>query len=309
MDFIIKNQHKSNYTVIYNKFIQDKNLNLELLGLGCRLLNKPPNWVININQLSYELNISKDKLLRLINTLIDLGYMYRHKKEIAFVRKGELKNIYYFSDDKELLNKTTEPFRSVVTTPQLHLSTFPTVDFPSMTTPSLDIPVVETPVMENTSHNNTSNYKDVIEKEDNNKKNTVLTNNLSIRSYLKDILDDFTIVNLLNAKPDLTIDEFKILHEKATLEFKNGHCNNVNSCLVKAASGKWNFRTNLLNSSDDEAKTCRILKGKLNYYLDYFNIGSCSKDEILGKFLTDCQKYDQELVNTYYKQLKEKLES
>ncbi|MGL5779282.1 MAG: hypothetical protein ACRCX3_12525, partial [Cetobacterium sp.] len=104
MDFIIKNNHKSNYTIIYNKFIQDKDLNLELLGLGCRLLNKPPNWVININQLSYEMNISKDKLLRLINNLIELGYMYRHKKEIAFVRKGELKNIYYFSDDKELLN-------------------------------------------------------------------------------------------------------------------------------------------------------------------------------------------------------------
>lgn len=309
MDFIIKNNHKTNYTVVYNKFIQDNNLNLELLGLGCRLLNKPPNWVININQLSYELNIGKDKLLRLINNLIDLGYMYRHKKEIAFVRRGEFKNIYYFSDDKELLNKTTESFRSVATTPQLHLSTFPTVDSPSMLTPSLDIPVVETPIVEDTTYNNTNIYKDIIEKEDNNKKNTVLTNNLSIRTYLKEILDDFTIVNLLNAKPDLTIDEFKILHEKATLEFKNGHCNNINSCIVKAASGKWNFRPNLLNSSNDEAKTCRILKGKLNYYRDYFNIGSCSKDEILGKFLTDCQKYEKNLVNTYYKQLKEKLES
>ena len=308
MDFIIKNNHKTNYTVVYNKFIQDNDLNLELLGLGCRLLNKPPNWIININQLSYELNIGKDKLLRLINNLIDLGYMYRYKKDIAFVRRGELKNIYYFSDDKELLNKTIEPFRSIATTPQLHLSTFPTVDSPSMTTPSLDIPVVETPSMEDASHNNTSNYKDIIEKKDN-KKETILTNNLSIRTYLKEILDDFTIVNLLNAKPDLTIDEFKILHEKATLEFKNGHCNNINSCIVKAASGKWNFRPNLLNSSNDEAKTCRILKGKLNYYLDYFNIASCSKDEILGKFLTDCQKYEKNLVNTYYKQLKEKLES
>lgn len=309
-NFIIKNNHKSNYTVIYNKFIQDKDLNLELLGLGCRLLNKPPNWVININQLSFELNISKDKLLRLINNLIELGYMYRHKKEIAFVRRGELKNIYYFSDDKELLNKTTEPFRSVATTPQLYLSTFPTVDSPSMLTPPLDIPVVETPSMKDASHNNTSNYKDIIEKEDNNKKNTVLTNNISIRTYLKEILDDFTIVNLLNAKPDLTIDEFTILHEKATLEFKNGHCKSINSCLVKAASGKWNFRPNLLSSSDDNiTKLHRVLKGKVNYYIDYFSIGSCSKDEILGKFLNECTKYNQELVNIYYKNLKEKLES
>ena len=123
MDFIIKNHHKSDYTIIFNKFIQDKDLNLELLGLGCHLLNKPPNWIININQLSYELNVGKEKLLRLINRMIELGYMYRHKKDIAFVRRGELKNIYYFSDDKELLNKTTQPFRSVATAPQLFLST------------------------------------------------------------------------------------------------------------------------------------------------------------------------------------------
>lgn len=306
MDFIIKNQHKSNYTVIYNKFIQDKNLNLELLGLGTYLLNKPPNWVININHLSYELTIGKDKLLRLINCMIELGYMYRHKKEIAFVRRGELKNIYYFSDDKELLNKTTEPFRSVATTPQLHLSTFPTVDSPSMLTPSLDIPVVETPSMENTSHNNTSNYKDIIEKEDN-KKETILTNNLSIRTYLKEILDDTTIVNLLRVKPDLTIDEFKNLYEMANLEFKGGFCNSVNACLVKAASGKWSFRYNIVNN--DELKVHRVLKGKLNYYVDYYKIASPSKEEILGKFLNECQKYNQELVNTYYKDLKEKLES
>lgn len=305
-NFIIKNHHKSNYTVIYNKFIQDKDLNLELLGLGCRLLNKPSNWVINISQLSYELNISKDKLLRLINCMIELGYMYRYKKDIAFARKGELKNLYYFSDDKELLNKTTEPFRSVATTPQLSLSTFPTVDSPSMLTPSLDIPVVETPSMDDTSYNNTNYYKDIIEKEVN-KKETTLTNNLSIRTYLKEILDDATIVNLLRVKPDITIDEFKNLYKMANLEFQAGHCNNINACLIKAVNGKWTFRYNTIDSTD--LKDHRVLKGKLNYYIDYFNIGSCSKDEILGKFLNECQKYNQDLVNIYYKNLKEKLES
>lgn len=307
MDFIIKNHHKSNYTMIYNKFIQDKDLNLELIGLGSYLLNKPPNWIININYLSYELNIGKDKLLRLINRMIDLGYMYRHKKDIAFVRRGELKNMYYFSDDKELLNKTTEPFRSVATTPQLSLSTFPTEDSPSMITPLLDIPVVETPSMEDSSYNNTSYYKNTI-KQECNKKETKLTNNLSIRAYLKEILDDTTIVNLLRVKPDITIDEFKNLYEMATLEFKAGLCNSINAYLVKAASGKWNFRYNIIGN--DNLKIHRVLKGKLNYYIDYYKIASTSKDEILGKFLNECEKkYDENLVNSYYKQLKEKLES
>lgn len=306
MDFIIKNHHKENYSMIYNKFIQDKNLNLELKGFGVYLISKPPNWIININQLSYDLNVGKDKVLRLINRMIELGYMYRYKKEVAFVGRGELKNLYYFSDDKDLLNKTTEPFRSVATTPQLSLSTFPTADSPSMTTPPLEYPVVETPTMENNSHNNTSNYKDIIEKEDN-KKETILTNTLSIRSYLKEILDAATIVNLLRVKPDITIDEFKNLYKMVNLEFKAGFCNNINACLVKAASGKWSFRYNIVDN--EEMKIHRVLKGKLNYYIDYFSIGSCSKDEILGKFLNECQKYDENLVSSYYKELKEKLES
>ncbi|MGL5278841.1 MAG: hypothetical protein ACRC8M_07140 [Cetobacterium sp.] len=310
MNFIIKNHHKNNYTIIYNRFLQDKDLNLELKGFGGYLLNKPPNWIININQLSCELNVGKDKILRLINRMIELGYMYRHKKDVAFVGKGELKNLYYFCDDKELLNKTTEPFRSVATPPQLSLSTFPPLEAPSMDTAPLESPVVVTPSMENTSHTNINYYKKDIEKEDNNKKKTQLTTNLSIRPYLKEILDDFTIVNLLNAKPDLTVDEFIVLYEKATLEFKGGYCNNINSCLVKAAGGKWTFRYNISNSSsNDDTKNHRVLKGKLNYYIDYFGVGSCSKDEILGKFLNECQKYDENLVNPYYRQLKEKLES
>lgn len=307
MDFIIKNHHKENYTMIYNKFIQDKKLNLELKGFGVYLLSKPPNWVININQLSYDLSVGKDKVLRLINRMIELGYMYRYKKEVAFVGKGELKNLYYFCDDKELLNKTTESFRSVATTPQLSLSTFPSLESPNMDTAPLDIPVVTTPIMENNSHNNTSNYKEIIKKENNYQKETILTNNLSIRTYLKDILDNTTIVNLLNARPDLKVDEFKKLYEMVNLEFKAGLCNNINACLIKAANGKWNFRHNII--SNEDLKVHRVLKGKLNYYIDYFSIGSCSKNEILTKFLNECQKYDENLVNPYYKQLKEKLES
>ena len=290
-NFIIKNHHTENYTTIYNSFAQDKSLTLELRGFGIYLLSMPSNWNINPNQLRLELNIGRDKVTKLINDLIEKGYMFKQQKNLTFTKKGELKNVYYFCDDKELLNKTTEPFRRDETTLQLPLENGIT-----------EIPNTESPLTKNTNY-----YKKDIEKEDNNKKNTLLTNNLSIRTYLKEILDDFTIVNLLNAKPNLTIDEFTVLYEKASLEFKSGYCNNINSCLVKAASGKWTFRYNITNN--DDTKTHRILKGKVNYYLDYFNIASCSKDEILGKFLSECQKYDENLVNTYYKELKEKLES
>lgn len=305
-NFIIKNHHTQNYTTIYNSFAQDKGLTLELRGFGIYLLSMPSNWNINPNQLRSELNIGRDKVTKLINELIEKGYMFKQQKDPSFSKKGELKNIYYFCDDKELLNKTTEIFRKVETPLQLPLNNDITEN-KSTETPLTQTALTRITHTENPVHINTNYYKKDIEKEDNNKKNTLLTTNLSIRTYLKEILDDFTIVNLLNAKPDLTIDEFRVLYEKANLEFKGGHCNNINSCLVKAASGKWNFRYNISNNDDD--KIHRVLKGKVSYYIDYFRIGSCSKDEILVKFLGECQKYDENLVNTYYKELKEKLES
>ena len=298
MDFIIKNHHKDNYTTIYNKFIQDKSLNLELIGFGIYILSKPSNWVINPHQIRHDLNIGKDKIIRLINTMIELGYMYRQKKDIVFTSKGELKNVYYFCDDKELLNKTTEIFRRDETTLQLPLSEIP---LPQIAV--TEVPAMETPYVENPSYNNINNTND------NNKKNTILTSNVSIRTYLKDILDDFTIVNLLSAKPDLTIDEFNRVYNLANLEFKNGRCNNVNACLVKAIKGEWNFLPISIFESKEDDKIHRVLHSKVIYFQDLFRNSSFSKDEIFSKFLTESQKYDEKLVAIYYKNLKEKLES
>ena len=309
-NFIIKNHHTQNYTTIYNSFAQDKSLTLELRGFGIYLLSMPSNWNINPNQLRLELNIGRDKVTKLINDLIEKGYMFKQQKNPTFTKKGELKNIYYFCDDKELLNKTTEPFRRDETPLQLPLYANGITENPDTEFPITQIAATEITNTENPPYTNTNYYKKDIEKENNNKKNTQLTNNPSIRTYLKEILDDFTIVNLLNAKPTLSIEEFKTLYEMVNLEFKAGHCNNINSCLVKAASGKWTFRYNLSSSSNnDDTKLHRVLRGKLNYYIDYFSIGSCSKDEILGKFLAECQKYDENLVSSYYKELKKKLES
>ena len=120
-NFIIKNHHTQNYTTIYNSFAQDKSLTLELRGFGIYLLSMPSNWNINPNQLRLELNIGRDKVTKLINDLIEKGYMFKQQKNLTFSKKGELKNIYYFCDDKELLNKTTEIFRKVETPLQLPL--------------------------------------------------------------------------------------------------------------------------------------------------------------------------------------------
>lgn len=286
MEFILKNHHKYNFTTIYNSFAQDKTLSLEAKGLALYLFSMPSNWCINPTQLRFELQIGKDKVTKLINELIEKGYMFKHQKDIVFSKRGELRNIYYFSDDKEILKETTEIFRNSITQPQLPMS---------------NIPYTENPPYIN---------KDIIQ-EENNKKKTILTSNISIRTFLKEILDEVTIVNLLSAKPDLTIEEFKKLYEMANLEFKNGYCNSINACLVRAVSGKWNFKhkASSINFNEKELKVHRVLKGKLNYYIDYFQISSYSKNEILSKFLNECQKYDENLVNSYYIQLKEKLES
>ncbi|WP_407535949.1 hypothetical protein QCB49_00710 [Cetobacterium somerae] len=95
-NFIIKNHHTQNYTTIYNSFAQDKSLTLELRGFGIYLLSMPSNWNINPNQLRLELNIGRDKVTKLINDLIEKGYMFKQQKILLLLKKVNLKMFIIF---------------------------------------------------------------------------------------------------------------------------------------------------------------------------------------------------------------------
>ncbi|WP_432204674.1 hypothetical protein ACQ9ZF_07490 [Cetobacterium somerae] len=300
MEFIIKSKFKTNFTLISNNFAQDKTLNLELRGFGLYLLSKPSDWLINPYALRKELNIGKDKVSKLLNDLIKHGYMFKFQRDGAFMKKGELKNIFYFSDDKELLDKTTEIFKSPNKLMQLSMSENPVPELPALVTP----------LTENQTHTN----KDIIQ--NNNNKNITTSSEISIKLYLSSYLDNRTIANLLSAKPDITIEEFNMLYELAKAEKEGNYCESLEACLIRAAAGKWTFNHNKTtkntSSNNDNAKTTRILKNRLEHFLEYYNISNSSPKEILNSFSKDCEKFkveSEELFNFYYNLLEEKLES
>ena len=97
---ILKKKKKNNYTSISNGFLQDNSLSFEARGLGASLLSRPDDWEINVNALMAEGNIGRDKVRKIINELIQAGYMYRSKNRTS----GKFaKNILFISDEKDYL--------------------------------------------------------------------------------------------------------------------------------------------------------------------------------------------------------------
>ncbi|MGL5056622.1 MAG: hypothetical protein ACRC6A_04555, partial [Fusobacteriaceae bacterium] len=143
------------------------------------------------------------------------------------------------------------------------------------------------------------------------KENTKLTIDPDddLELVMNKILDSKTKTNLLKSKPDMTLEEFRELYDRVQIEFQNGFCNSINSCLILAARGAWNFRSNssLKVKSRNLEHEKKVLENRVDYYLDYFKIANLKPEEALNKFNSDCQKYDSSLVEFYFDYLKERL--
>ncbi|MGL5982144.1 MAG: hypothetical protein ACRCZR_02360, partial [Cetobacterium sp.] len=107
----------------------------------------------------------------------------------------------------------------------------------------------------------------------------------------------------------MTLEEFGELYNKVEVEFQNGFCKSINSCLILAARGAWNFRSlqQPNGKSNSSTKDKKIIESKADYYFDYFKIAQLKPEEVLEKFSLECQKYDSSLVKFYYDSLKERL--
>lgn len=309
MRYIIKNNSINNYTQLYNEIIHNCKYNLEVLGLATLLLSKPPDWNINPNGLMKELKIGKDRVLKLLSALEKNGYIYK-LTNVQFAKKGEQKVFYYMFDCKELL-KETFPEGALESTSQLPLiaplPTSPDMDIPHVGIPDMGIPDVGTPQLENDPYTNKDITKTISNQKNLNKKNTKLT----LREFICSVVDEKTAANILNANPNLTLEEFQNIYKRILLEYKKNFCKDINAGLVLAINGRWKFRTQISdessNISDDE-KTRRVVAGNYNYYLSYFKeIGSCNPKEILQKFQKDCTKYDANIVDIYSEKLKKEL--
>lgn len=270
--YILKNNSKNNFTIINNTFLTDSTISLAAKGLGATLLTKPPNWIINPTQLQKELNIGRDALSNYIKELITSGYMYKQNR-VAFAKKGEQKVFYHISDCKKTL------YDEIISKSQLPLP---------------DLSNVDSPPTENPQYNNIVINKNI------NKKNTNL-----LSEYLDKFIDPFTKKNILKIKPNITIDEFKNLYDKCSLEVKNNYCKNINSCIILALQNRWNFRSKDEKEIVTDDKIHKVMKSKVNYYLELFEISNGNNSEIIELFKKECQKYDEKVVDIYLNILKE----
>lgn len=318
MKYIFKNKAMKNYTQIHNEVIQNCKQNLDILGFATVLLSKPSDWVINVQSLMNELNLGKERVSKLLSSLEKQGYIYK-QTNIQFAKKGEQKVFFYMFDCKEHL-KETFPENNSESTSQLPLiatpcthppkQVYPDMDIPHMDSPDMGIPDVGAPDMgspdvENQPHTNKDITNKDITNTISNKKNTRLT----LRKFLKSVVDEKTAANILNANPNLTLEEFKNVYKRVLLEHKNNHCRDINAGLVMAVAGRWKFKSKLSDEkSDDDSNNEKIIKGNFNYYLSYFEeIGRTNGKELFQKFLKDCKKYDPNIVDIYSQKLKKEL--
>lgn len=65
------------YVQINRNLLQNKKMTLEARGALCHLMSLPPTWQIYVQQLQEPWNCGRDKVLRIINELIENGYMKR----------------------------------------------------------------------------------------------------------------------------------------------------------------------------------------------------------------------------------------
>ncbi len=75
---IVREKHKTDFTVIGNRAMNDDRLTPEALGVLCYLLSRPDNWEVYPAQLSKRFRgCGRDKTYRILNELIECGYVTR----------------------------------------------------------------------------------------------------------------------------------------------------------------------------------------------------------------------------------------
>lgn len=74
---IVRGKHQSEFCITPNSAANDERLSLEARGVLWQLLTKPPAWRIRPKHLAEKNGIGKDKCYRIINELIDVGYIIR----------------------------------------------------------------------------------------------------------------------------------------------------------------------------------------------------------------------------------------
>lgn len=314
---ILKKKKKNNYTSISNGFLQDNSLSFEARGLGASLLSRPDNWEINVNALMAEGNIGRDKVRKIINELIQAGYMYRSKNRTS----GKFaKNILFISDEKDYLFE--EVVEKEIDTPSMEnygdfygenteinsLSVKNCGVQPQTEKPATVIPATENHGQQIQLNNKKKNITKTTTTEIDYKNNIDLKNSetkqSSSSSSKYDFLKNYNIsagtkLNICRYITNLTEEKFAEIYSLTEKSFAAGEINSFEGVLYKALKGEWTFpnRSADVNNTIDD-KDRKYVRAQADYWLSYLDIGY-SKNQVLNNFLNSVHTCDKDIVNEY----------
>ena len=124
---VVTRKRTSEFAIIPNEVAEDNNLSFDARGLLCYLLAKPDNWKVQVQNIQKAGNIGRDKSYRLLNELINAGYV---EKQISRDQLGRICDTDYIVYDCAV------PAR-------LPIPENPEVDIPLTENPETDDPLPE----------------------------------------------------------------------------------------------------------------------------------------------------------------------
>ena len=146
--FINKSKLTEKFSTVPNALIQNFIVSLEARGLLVYLLSLPPDWKLNIKDLSKKNNLGENKIRKLVNELIECKYIIRVQDR---VKNGTFKSFDYFIYD----TPQTQQIRPVDDLPQ--------VDIPQVDIPLVDIRDTYKVNKVQNKHNKKETYTDAFE--------------------------------------------------------------------------------------------------------------------------------------------------
>ena len=304
--YILKKKQKSNYTMISNEFLQDNNLSFEARGMAASLLSRPEDWVINIPALMAEGNIGRDKVKKIIQELIDNGYMYKAQDRSTGGKFS--KNILYISDEKDFLKEEAEKIE------QGCEETKEKSNFSPLTEKPLTVsPLTVNPHLQIQEYNKEKN----IQKNHDNHDSELD----SFEKLFKEFGINYTTTNQNSVKVLLT----KMTHDEVVRYLKETYEAITKTSSVKNVAALFSMKikkgerqldketpTKLPKRSQTENKEKDVrekIKSKTNYWLDHF-MAFKNKTEALNGLVGNMSEYFEDypqICEEYYNKLSDKI--
>jgi hypothetical protein len=151
-----KHNKENKYTIINNRSLWDSTLSFGAVGLWARLLSRPDDWEISVVELQRSSKTGRDKIYRLLNELIEKGYVIRQQTRSTGKHAQQFGKFEYLifesSADREEYQKSltltenpeAETFVDLSQTKCPHIESGPFPDFPDTEKPDVNNTVANT---------------------------------------------------------------------------------------------------------------------------------------------------------------------